>query len=430
MFSAYTAASSVVSSQQKGSPMLSMLRRALRRWTCDHDFQPFEEEQDEALGDGYLVVTERCAHCGATRQQTTRITGYGLVLLLLLLPALAGAKDLAIESGGRDAQGVLHANYPALDYTRPVDLDAAARAISAQLAASIAANPSRKLLVMCMGMSIAQMACQRLDQLLSVFKTADEGFRDLKRPGARVIRCPWGGKTAKEWADPADPAWAECRDRIPFFVPGATVDDVVMGVILMTQAFPDTNGVMTQAQVQAVGTNFRANFPQAPFLVTTTIDWTGQGGSINARAPVWSVHGDQQVLASTAGVHANGLFIDFLTSYADGNVPNPHTASSKNPAITWGPADTASDGVHLVNDGTVGTRVGADKMARSLLGRWLDDPIYWFLWAGKQAPEVGGGGGGPVSVPLSGTLTKDGASCTFTAGQGTVSLPASWCAGL
>ena len=299
-----------------------------------------------------------------------------LVIAVLLLPALAGAKDLTILSGGVDQFGVRQAHYPAIPYQRPAEIAAALLQMSAAIEAQLAANPNRPLPIPCLGMSNAQTFCQLLGEHLKTRTAAQGGYKDLKRPGVTIVECAASGQTAKEWADPLNPRWQTCMERVELLT-GVSRDDVVFGIHFLSQVEPAFNGNMNVADVEAIAHNFRGRFPQSKFLITTTINWTGQ--NLGKHAPIWSVHADQAVLISTARVHANGLAVLYLPIYADGNVPNPDTVSTRSPIpITWDHLDTADDGIHLTGKKTLFT--GAAKGARSIWGRLYDDPAFRFLW--------------------------------------------------
>lgn len=308
------------------------------------------------------------------------------VALLLLASAAPGAtKDLTILSGGRDINGVLHEHYPAIPYTRPADADAQLRALSASLAPLYAAQPCRPM--PWMGMSNAQQTANRFKQLFQAYTAAEDGFKDLRRcdRGKQVGECSMSDHTAPEWSDPLNDGWTHCVNEI-LTVNVANPDDVLVGFITLTTAFPVERGMMTAAQVQQIGDNFKANFRNARLLVVMTLEWTGQSNYLK-RAPIWSVWQDQQTLIDSVGMRPDGLFIDYMPIYADGNVPNPDTATSLKPAHAWFADDIASDGVHYLTPKPAEDRFGTDKTARTVLGKMFDDPSYWFLWAGTQPPQ-------------------------------------------
>jgi hypothetical protein len=384
--------------------MLRSLWRALVRAVSHQcvwipaDHAPVADES----GRRHLAVQYVCRDCGKPRVDTLKICP---ALGLLLIATTASAQ-------------------PAAPFMRAPELRAALVAASASVA------PVN-------GVSVLGFAgnSNMLDISTAFYGLLKNGssdpaidYKSLKRPELKVSLNAKGGLTINQWANPNESQWASFQTKAASN--GYDICAVQWLVILLTKASPQTpTDYMTDAQLDAVVMNALSALPCLKGLTFVSLNWTNctwnQSGCL---VPTLNVHHEDAQLAAFAGVH-NGIPVDYLPLYSDGGTPNPATVSPRFPqGIAW--SDALLNATDHVHTNTAGTQQGA----QSLGDRMLHDPdgIFWWMWAGQDPPTVEDPPppDPPVSVPLSGTLTLDGFSCTFTAEQGTVSLPVSWCGDL
>ncbi len=354
-----------------------------------------------------------------------------LILFALCGTALAQVDDPATPS--KD-ESIVTSGFPAATVTMSTALADAIIAAAGQIEPyNTAGLPSSTGMVLenCIGMSNAIDYCQQMYLLLWKLD-----YLPVKAANYKLQRVAQAGHTAKEWANCNDGVWTNAVQSA--IGNAGHVNAVQDATIFMTEYAPQTYGVMSWAQLDAIAACHIHWFPKTRKLTFSTIQWTGQSRSLDY-APVWSVASDDALLAQYQGVHSyvvDGrsvtIPITYLQVYADGNVANPRTSSASFPAgLTWLTEDSVTDGIHP-------STVGKDKMARNILERERS-PFWWYRWKDISRPVTGPPPPPPptpVTVPLSNaTVTKDGTSCTV---QGTepngviysAGVPAIWCAGL
>jgi hypothetical protein len=390
-----------------------------------------------AGGDAPQYCVDCCPGRAEPDHVTSRATRVPMLIALALVLSLPGSalasKDLTIVSGSRDVNGVLQPHYPAVEYAISPEHDAAGRVIAASLASWIAENPNRPIPIVIHGQSTTSTVAQRLLELVNRINTDEAGLNNLRRPGVKIIKCGIGGVTGDSWADPDNPAWPTCKGRVE--EAGYSVNDVILGIGFVTQGFPlDAGvGVMTAARVASIIQSFQTHFPSTLFYLLAPSHWTGQSNELG-RAPGWSTAGDQYAMLANVGISPGGVWVDYICTYADGNVPTNCAASSMNPPVSYDEFDTGNDAVHFPGWGGVSDyRAGADKVARAIAGYLRDRPYTWFLWTDTQPPDADPPP--PPPDPVYGEL--NGAqrkwyqnACTVVWGTLEAPLPASWCAGL
>lgn len=178
-----------------------------------------------------------------------------------------------------------------------------------------------------------------------------------KNPRFRFIRAAQDGKTAAEWADVNNVAWANSLTWTA--ATGVTPQQVQAAMVTMTQRYPQTYGPMTETQLRAIEANLLVYYPNVKRVVFTDINYTGYSG-LSSQAPEPYVHNDGFTIM--AAVLAGGWLrsVDFLDWWANGITPNPTTGLSY-----ICPTDYQSDGLHLA------LTTGATKV-----GTWLRDTFY------------------------------------------------------
>lgn len=203
----------------------------------------------------------------------------------------------------------------------------------------------------------------------NLFNSGD--YLSLKAAGFRFYRASQSGHVASDWANPAENAWSQAVTGI--INNGGTAAQVLHVDAFMTQSFPDTDGVMTATQVQAIVQNAKATFPNLVTMDFHSIAYTGW--STDGRAPLYSVVSDDALLATQVGL-IHGVLVDYLQVYAEGETYNDqHTTTAFPDGIRWMQAtDFESDFVHP-------SATGAEKMARWVLSRWYEDPVKAWMWA-------------------------------------------------
>lgn len=203
----------------------------------------------------------------------------------------------------------------------------------------------------------------------NLFNSGD--YLSLKAAGFRFYRASQSGHVASDWANPAENAWSQAVTGI--ITNGGTAAQVLHVDAFMTQSFPDTDGVMTATQCQAIVANAKATFPNLVSLDWHSIAYTGW--SSDGRAPLYSVHSDDALLATQVGL-IHGVLCDYVQCYAEGETYNAqHTTAAYPSGIRWLEAtDYEADFVHP-------SAAGAEKMARWVLSRWYEDPVKAWMWA-------------------------------------------------
>lgn len=194
-------------------------------------------------------------------------------------------------------------------------------------------------------------------------------YLSLKATGFRFYRASQSGHVASDWANPLENAWSQAVTGI--INNGGTAAQVLHVDTFMTQSFPDTDGVMTATQCQAIVANAKATFPNLLRLTWHSIAYTGW--STDGRAPLYSVHSDDALLATQVGL-IHGVLCDYEQVYSEGETYNNQRTSAESPdGIRWLQAsDFEADFVHP-------STAGATKMARFIFSCWLDDPTM--VWA-------------------------------------------------
>lgn len=304
-------------------------------------------------------------------------------VLLALAMALAG------DAGAQTSSGL-----SPVAYTRPEALtDALLAAQPIPRALDGTPDPNGRIVSMCIGMSNARDYCQAQIRLLKY----DAEFQPVVWPTYRFHKAAQSGHTAQEWADPNDSVWSYAVSSLENA--GASVYQVQHVHAYMTQAFPETHGVMTVGQVQAIVRNAKAWFPNVRVVEFSGIQWNN---TTTGRAPVWSLHGDDALLASLVG-SVDDVLVEYTQVYADGDVPNLQVASPRFPdGLTWVVGDWEADRVHP-------TLAGADKMAATVIDRWRRDPAKAWLWIdGGNAPAPA-----PIETagPFDATVEREGTLC-------------------
>jgi hypothetical protein len=338
---------------------------------------------------------------------------FPLLWALGVAPVAAQSKDETITSSGL-------APYP---YVRSAAHDAAGRFNASNIVPLGAQSFITSLL-------LGNSNCQDFGYEMQILLFNTSTYTSKRATNWKFVRAAQPGKTARHWSDPQNAVWnLPVQYAINY---GGGVAAVQHVHFCLTNDTPGQYGMMTQAQLDAILAKLRATFPNLKLLTVSALNWTGQ--SLTGLAPVASVSHDDALLASWAGMH-DGVWVENLPFYSDGDQPNPYSASPAFPlGLSWVTSDTIADGVHP----STGANGGARKGALSLVDRFRVDPIFWFMWndvpkpTGEEPPPPPP----PVTVPLSGDLTKDGTACYFDAvppGQTTVqrqTMAPIFCAGL
>jgi hypothetical protein len=236
------------------------------------------------------------------------------------------------------------------------------------------------------------------------------------------------GKTAKEWANPNDPAWTGAMGYINAYPHADTVQHVHF---ILNTANPSVNGSISTAQLDGIITATRYHLPNVRIVTWSTGNPPHQ--AVGPLSTMTAVHDDDALLAASVGVKTNGIVVEYLPLYSDGINYNLSTVSPAFPlGLNWVTADT--DLVPLsTSDGLHPGAIGSDKGARSIWDRWRYDPVFSFMWndGGATPPPPPPPPDPPVVAPLQGAEVELYAGiCSVVSGGLRATVPAIWCAGL
>lgn len=210
---------------------------------------------------------------------------------------------------------------------------------------------------------------------------------------------------------------------------GVTRNQVQVIVSMEAVRYTELYGAMRPEQVTRTIEIAKERYPHLALNYSMGLGYTGYHVPPPGTQPHAFINGDGYLLRSLAETQTgvpDGVWFDYISIEADGVVPNPATASPSYPAgLAYSCDMYKDDGYHYTGEGT--------RMLPINLGERLPTDPVWRVAMGLQAPPELEPPPPPVTVPLSGELTKDGA-CTFSAIVGgvprTVTLPAIWCDGL
>jgi hypothetical protein len=260
-----------------------------------------------------------------------------LTLTLILLtahPALASDCRLG-------PTGLPFANYlesPA----HAVRVADAARTIQ-RLNASGDVDPGGRTCVVLFGMSNAK---QYQDPIGNLHK------RDPQHAaGVKFVEAAKGGHTAREWSNPANDGWAHAQLRVA--KAGCAPAQVQIIQFYMTQSYPATYGLMTEARLLAIVANAKALWPNlklgymAGLPSTRWSDDPTLSPTNRNRAPEWSVNADSHLMASIVESAPFAVPMVFLDHWSDADVANPLTGAVETCARKL------ADGVHPTVDGAI-----------------------------------------------------------------------------
>lgn len=183
----------------------------------------------------------------------------------------------------------------------------------------------------------------------------------LRNPAVIYVNGAQSGKTAAQWASPADAAWTNAANTAAGA--GLSTAQVQWADVTMTQASPLTYGGMTETQVRAIVDNLLVRYPNVRGIVLSGMGY--QGYSISNLSLEPYAHNDSVLLAGLVGTLP--VFSDFLDSWSDGTTPNPYTG------LVWVCGDVKTDGVHP----TIG---GSYRVGLMQVDRWRIDPVMSWMW--------------------------------------------------
>lgn len=336
-----------------------------------------------------------------------------LIGVMLLIPRWAAADCSLTESG-----------FSAHPYTRsPAHYSAGLVAVQGIVPrdAQGAPSPAGRIRMIGIGMSNAQEPQQ--------VERRELRYAPDRAPQFGFISAAQAGKTALEWANRTHAVWTNAVNKV--VAEGSTRFQVQAAEVVMTQAFPDVNGVMTWAQLDAIVGNLKFYFPHLAYIELSSIGYTYYASPNDSRAPVWSVRGDVDLMVEyvLAGAAPTGVWIDLRDIWANGLTANPATSSVSWPAgLTYVcPADFTADLLHP-------SQTGADKLGRNRVERWRADPVtYGWMFAYPPPPPPAPAARGVLDDA---TLSAE-SGCILTGGlphQGArivvLAVPPDWCTGL
>lgn len=233
--------------------------------------------------------------------------------------------------------------------------------------ASGAPSASGKIGVLEIGMSNGKM----IGNALAYYLQHVAPYTTQRNLAVVVINANQSSQTAEAWANPSHLVWTKALQLVAS--KGLTVAQVQVVYDTMAQKTPAQYGPLTATALQAIDANVHAKFPAVQIHRLSSITYTGYAsGAGLTLQPEPSPHNDGLLMASL--VEGQGWatpFVGFDDVWANGVNVNPLTG------MNWQCADVQYDGVHPVEN-TIG--VGAGKIANSLLGRWLVDPVMRWFW--------------------------------------------------
>jgi hypothetical protein len=144
----------------------------------------------------------------------------------------------------------------------------------------------------------------------------------------------------------------------------------------MTQARPDVNGVMTEAQMLSILANVSARWPNTKLGYVSGLPSTlwSDDPALNIkdrnRAPEWSVNSDSRLLASFVEKTNLPFVVRFIDFWSDGSNQNPITGAVEVCARK------AVDGVHPTTTGEPPVN-GKIWWGTFLLEQLYRDPFAW-----------------------------------------------------
>jgi len=275
-------------------------------------------------------------------------------------------------------------SYPPATYSRSGGLTSSLNTAQSSLVprnSSGTPDAGGYMTVLGLGMSSAKTHFDRVKQLLR----DDATWSGLRHPRLVYQRGANSGLVADNWANPSDACWTDAVARVQSNYIDTTPAQVLHIHIMLTQSWPgepgwrnppggtvDPVGVMTADQVDQIVANAKSFFPNLVTLDLHTHAWTGL--STTDQAPLYSVHGDDALLASKVGT-LSGVLVDYVQVYAEGSTYNAqHTTTLHPSGINWVPGDFVTDNIHP-------SVAGTEKMATWILSRWLEDPVKAWMWA-------------------------------------------------
>lgn len=172
-----------------------------------------------------------------------------------------------------------------------------------------------------------------------------------KAPGIKFVEAAKGGHTAREWSDPANDVWLHAQLRAA--KAKCAPSQIQAMQFYMTQSYPATYGVMTEAQLLAIVANAKALWPNlrlgymAGLPSTRWSDNPLLKAKDRDRAPEWSVNADSHLMASIVESAPFAVPMVFLDHWSDAEIPNPLTGAVETCARKL------TDGVHPTVDGVI-----------------------------------------------------------------------------
>ena len=370
------------------SSMLGALRRLIAWFRHRHDFQPTDVKvQDDYSGATHLVTVRRCA-CGAVHSDDHGSISGKILPALLILAAVNQAQAQSI--------------------TRTPELTAAI-----QSAAASVQPCNGKVTFGIIGKSNDERYQQ--DMWTRWSNTAVYGAH--KNPSVVWDRGAMSGKDIEQWKDPNNQAWANFAAKISGL--GASSCSLQwLGAGFSKINIGDTLPAITAADLDAALTVALTKYPSIKGITLWGINKTFCSTEPNCLVSSAAAQHDDETMDAYKGVRtfiingvARSVAIDYVPLWQ----------------LAWVPSMLESDMVH--ENLTTGVQFGGSFIMGQL--RNDADAGYCWLWNDQPcATTPPPPPPPPVSVPLSGTLTKEGTSCTFATEYGSVMVPTSWYEGL
>lgn len=231
-----------------------------------------------------------------------------------------------------------------------------------------------KIGVICIGMSTLNSIAGRL-----VSKYHEDAER---HSSVTLVNGGISGKVSRFWSDPDDNCWTTLADRIA--AAGLTTAQIQMVWVMMTNSYPATYGVMTQAQLLAIFSNLKSKYAALQVGWMSSHPYTGY--STDDRVPEPTAYDDSLLMAGNVGHGSMPFWVDFYDVWCDGTTANARTskvgtAESSYAAFGWLCEDVSTDGVHPGSSGRT-------KIQRSIQERWRIDPVAVAFWEGGGEPSV------------------------------------------
>lgn len=185
---------------------------------------------------------------------------------------------------------------------------------------------------------------------------------------------------ASDWEDPLNECWDVALTKLGV---GNTAAQVQFVCVMITESGPPPN--MTLAQLRSIYDNIFTFFPNTKMVFWMSHPYTGY--DTGSRLPGPDCHDNQALLADNiADADLNDVApSDYYSVYCDGETPNVYTqkvgaAIETDYEFSMACLDYDETG-HLLSS-------GLEKVAQSLLARWLEDPATAFMFDGAPAGDV------------------------------------------